>query len=159
MYMHVNEEDESSSIPQLNKESPRYCLNASIRKASRVITSLYSDAMDSSDLQGTQFTLLSTLSGMKETTIGALSDYLVMDQTTVTRSIHLLKKAGYVETVKGEDRRQRIIRLTAEGKKILKSSYPLWLDAQTELWEKLGNEKASLLLELSNKIIELHQES
>ena len=159
MYMHTSEADKVSSTTELNKESPRNCLNASIRKANRVITSLYSDAMDTSDLQGTQFTLLSTLSGMGETTIGALSNYLVMDQTTVTRSINLLKNSGYVEAVKGEDRRQRIIRLTAEGKKTLKSSYPLWLEAQSNLWEKLGDEKAGLLLELTQTLSKLNQES
>jgi len=158
MYMHVSKKGNSSST-QLNKESPKNCLNANIRKANRVVTSLYLDAMDSSELQGTQFTLLSTLSGMGEATIGALSNYMTMDQTTVTRSVNLLKKANYVEVIKGEDRRQRIIRLTAEGKKILKSSYPLWLEAQNELWEKLGDEKAAALLELTQSIIDLNQDT
>lgn len=154
MHMHA-----SKGNQQLNKKSPKNCLNASIRKANRVVTALYTDALDTSELQGTQFTVLSTLSGMKEATIGTLSDYLVMDQTTVTRSINLLKKANYVEVVKGEDRRQRIIRLTTEGEKVLKSSFPLWLEAQTELWEKLGDEKATLLLELTQTLSKLNQDS
>lgn len=168
MYMHVKEganplsnSQQNSSINKEsppNKESPRNCLNANIRKANRVITSLYADALDVSELQGTQFTLLSAISGMGEATIGGLSNFLVMDQTTVTRSVNLLKKANYVEVVKGEDRRQRIIALTTEGKKILKSSYPLWLEAQTDLWEKLGDEKATLLLELTQTLSKLYQD-
>lgn len=136
----------------------RYCLNANLRKASRVINSLYAEAMKGSELQGTQFTLLSSVEGFGEVNVGELSAFLVMDQTTVTRSVGLLKDAGYVEVTRGQDRRERIIRLTRRGKDALNTAYPMWLEAQTRVWERLGDEEVKHLLELSSKIVALGEE-
>ena len=154
MYMHVNEGgSKSTPLNLLNSKSERYCLKANLHKACRVISSLYGEAMSQSDLQGTQFTLLSAISGFGEVTIGELSNFLIMDQTTVTRSVNLLKEAKYIEVMQGEDRRTRIIHLTERGQEALQTAYPMWLEAQTRVWEHLGNEKVAQLLELSNQII------
>ena len=136
-------------------KNERYCLNATLRKASRVITSLYAEAMQGSELQGTQFTLLSSIAGFGEVNVGDLGEFLVMDQTTVTRSVNLLKEAGYVEVIRGQDRRKRVIRLTERGKEALDTAYPMWLEAQTRVWKRLGEEEATHLLALSNKIVAL----
>ncbi|MGL5816229.1 MAG: hypothetical protein ACRCYR_01595, partial [Phycicoccus sp.] len=45
------------------------CLNAGLRRATRVAVTMYEDAMAESGLQGTQFTLLSTISGFGEVTV------------------------------------------------------------------------------------------
>jgi DNA-binding MarR family transcriptional regulator len=135
----------------------RYCLHASLRKASRAIALLYSRALLDSELQGTQFTLLSSIAGFDEITVGELGEFLVMDQTTVTRSVGLLKKLGYVEVIRGKDRRKRTIRLTRKGRDILNAAHPMWLVAQTHLWEALGTEKAEQLLALSDEITVLEK--
>ena len=155
MYMHIENAYLESSSSVSNLRDGRYCLNANLRKASRVIMSLYMEAMRESELQGTQFTLLSTIAGFGEISIGELSEYLAMDQTTVTRSVNLLKKAGHVEVSVGEDRRVRLIRLTENGQVAMETAYPMWLEAQTRVWEQLGDEKATQLLTLSRRIIEI----
>ncbi len=136
----------------------RYCLNATLRKVSRVVNSLYAEAMKDSELQGTQFTLLSSIAGFGEINVGDLSAFLVMDQTTVTRSVGLLKDAGYAEVTRGQDRRERVIRLTRKGKDAVDTAYPMWLEAQARIWERLGDEEVKHLLELSNKIVALGEE-
>jgi MarR family transcriptional regulator, organic hydroperoxide resistance regulator len=135
----------------------RYCLNANLRKASRAIALLYSRALLDSELQGTQFTLLSCIAKVGEVTIGELGEFLVMDQTTVTRNVGLLKKMGYVEVMRQADRRKRAIRLTKKGENTLSKTRPMWLEAQTRLWEALGEEKAAQLLALTNEITALEK--
>lgn len=157
MYMHTNN-DQQPKRQTLNPKDGRFCLNSNLRKACRAITALYMEAMRESELQGTQFTLLSTIAAFGEVTIGALSEYLVMDQTTVTRSINLLKKADYVEVVVGEDRRVRILRLTEKGERAIETAYPMWLAAQSQVWEQLGDEKAAQLLALTSQIIEIAEQ-
>ena len=141
MYMHA-----------IDQNSPFFCLNANLRKASRVIYSVYNEALQGTGLKGTQFTLLSTISGHPEPTITKLADFMSMDQTTVTRNINLLKKAGYVEAVPGQDKRVRLIRLTADGRAVMEAAYPKWLEAQTRVWEALGAETAEQLLALSETV-------
>ncbi|MEM7130292.1 MAG: MarR family winged helix-turn-helix transcriptional regulator [Chloroflexota bacterium] len=139
-------------------DNPKHCLNANLRKASRAITKLYVSALADTGLQGTQFTLLSTISGYKDCTITELARYLVMDQTTVTRSVEKLRQRGYVEVFTGEDRRERILRLTSEGERIVQVTYPKWRDVQTRVWKQLGSEKAHQLLELIDEIVELSED-
>ena len=149
MYMHTNN---SESTLIIDPKSQLYCLNANLRKASRVILSLYMDEMHESDLHGTQFTLLSVISGFEKIKIGDLARYMSMDQTTVTRNVNVLKKYGHVEVVPGEDRRTRVVRLTEKGQAAVKNTHPMWLEAQTKIWNQLGEEKATQLLEITNLI-------
>ena len=154
MHTHTNSEGvETASKADLT--SARYCLNANLRKACRVLAGLYTDEMRGSGLQGTQFTLLSTVSGFGEVTISELGNFLAMDQTTVTRAVQLLRKAEYLEVASSEDRRRRIVRLTGKGRDVLDAAYPRWLEAQTRVWEELGEAKALQLLRLTEEIAAL----
>ena len=152
MYMHAKDLD---SEPFMDPVSLLNCLNANLRKASRVLLSLYMDEMRTSGLSGTQFTLLSTIAGFSEATINDLARNLAMDQTTVTRNVNLLKRKSYVVVVPGEDRRTRIVSLTAQGLEAIQKAKPMWLAAQTKIWDQLGPEKAKQLLEITKAISEL----
>ena len=152
MHMHASQ-DRSQLL--IDPTSQLYCLNANLRKASRMILSMYMDEMRDSGLQGTQFTLLSTVSGFGEVKVGDLAQFMGMDQTTVTRNVNLLKKDGYLQVVPGEDKRTRFIQLTEKGMTAVDETHPKWLKAQTKLWNELGDEKAKQLLEISQQIIEI----
>lgn len=150
MYMHTNEIDRTSQL---------YCLNANLRKASRAILSLYMEEMRETGLQGTQFTLLSAVSGFGQVKVGDLAQFMGMDQTTVTRNINLLKKEGYVRVSPGEeDKRTRYIQLTDQGMAAVRDAHPKWLKAQTQLWNRLGDDQARELLALSQRIIEITEQ-
>ena len=131
------------------------CLNANLRKASRVLLSLYMEEIRPSGLSGAQFTLLSTIAGFSQATITDLARNLAMDQTTVTRNVNLLKKGGYVVLVPGEDRRTRLVSLTPKGVAAFQETRPMWLAAQTKVWNQIGEDKAMQLLEITQMISEL----
>ena len=154
MHMHANNPKPSLLI---DPTSQLYCLNANLRKASRAILSMYMDEMRGSDLQGTQFTLLSTISGFGKVKITELASFMTMDQTTVTRNINVLKKGGYVGVVPGEDKRTRVVQLTAKGESAVHETYPMWLEAQTKLWEQLGEKKAASFLQIAQEIVDISE--
>lgn len=95
--------------------------------------------------------------GHGEITINDLSEFLVMDQTTVTRNVNVLKKAGYIKVLPGNDKRTRLVSLTPEGSSARNAAYPLWLAAQKQLWDNLGHDKASQLLALVDELIALDE--
>ncbi|MGL5864227.1 MAG: MarR family winged helix-turn-helix transcriptional regulator [Phycicoccus sp.] len=142
----------SDAVDGIDRADRVNCLNAGLRRATRVAVTMYEDAMAESGLQGTQFTLLSTISGFGEVTVSALGAYLVMDDSTVTRSVAILRSKNLVEVRPGEDRRTRIIALTHHGRATLDSAYPHWLTAQNQLWARLGDEGATALLALLHTI-------
>ncbi|MDJ0754602.1 MAG: MarR family winged helix-turn-helix transcriptional regulator [Ardenticatenaceae bacterium] len=154
--MHVNFRGETHHFP-IDQNNPLFCLNSNMRKMSRVLGKLYTAELRESELQGNQFTTLSAISGFGEVTIGELSEFLLMDQTTVTRSINLLKKDEYVEVVPGDDRRVRLVRLTEKGRAAVETTYPLWQKAQEQVWEALGSDKITGFFELVDQIAALDE--
>src|ERR1700749_4963115 len=88
------------------------CMSASLRRASRVVTQLYEDALRPTGLRGTQFTVLQALSLAGEVTQGDLGRILAMDSTTLTRTLTILSRHGWIAKRRGQDRREWRMRLS-----------------------------------------------
>ncbi len=128
------------------------CMCASFRRASRALTSLYDEALRPLELRATQFTVLQSLSLAGEVTQGALGRMLVMDSTTLTRTLGIMLQHGWISRRPGEDRRESRIRLSKAGETELKRALPRWQRVQTQLRTQLGNELWENLLKLTNKV-------
>jgi DNA-binding MarR family transcriptional regulator len=125
-----------------NKEHLRVCACKNLRMTTRVVTQYYDKAFQSIGIRATQFALLADISSRELTTIGELAELLLMDQTTVTRNIDILKKKGYVSVKMGDDDlRKRCISITESGTKTLKEALPLWEEAQSVIEQGVGPDK------------------
>ncbi|MEQ9447182.1 MAG: MarR family winged helix-turn-helix transcriptional regulator, partial [Rhodospirillaceae bacterium] len=79
--------------------------------------------------------------------IGELSDALVSDSTTLSRTIKPLLKSGFIsQSPSSEDGRIKLIELTAEGAVALDQALPLWQQAQSLVAKKLGGETVQNML-------------
>lgn len=125
---------------------------ASLRRASRALTSMYDGALRPLGLRATQFTVLQALSLTGEVTQGVLGRMLAMDSTTLTRTLGIMIQHGWIARRPGEDRREWRIRLSKAGEVQLKRALPHWQSAQTQLRTQLGNELCENLLKLTNKV-------
>src|SRR5216684_2606103 len=97
-----------------NKKIPDLpCMCASFRRASRALTQMYDDALRPLGLRATQFTILQVLSLAGEVSQGELGRLLVMDSTTLTRTLRILSAQGWIANRPGKDRRERWLRLTS----------------------------------------------
>jgi len=108
--------------------TPLPCLCASFRRAARALTQLYDEALRPHGLRATQFTILQALSLTGEISQGNLGDLLVLDSTTLTRTLRLMRAQGWVEERRGKDRRERRLQLSAAGRRqsSAPSSLPRW---------------------------------
>jgi DNA-binding MarR family transcriptional regulator len=61
-----------------------------------------------------------------------------MDSTTLTRTLGLLRKQGWVRVRHGKDRRERLFSLTQVGKRKLAEAQPYWERAEQRLRRELG---------------------
>ncbi len=134
-----------------------FCISANLRKACRAVTQFYSEVLLPAGVEKTQFTLLVTISMIGQPTITDLTDALLMDQTTVTRSIHLLKAKGWVTSAVGTDKRTRLVTLTESGDQVVAEAFGLWQEAQGQMVSGLGQADADRLLELLEKAISVTQ--
>ena len=128
------------------------CMCASLRRTSRALTQLYEDALRPTGLRGTQFTILQTLSLAGEVTQGQLGQILVMDSTTLTRTLNIMSRHGWITKRRGEDRREWRMRLSRAGETQFKQALPHWEKAQTRLRRQLGEELSDNLMKLTQKV-------
>jgi DNA-binding MarR family transcriptional regulator len=78
-----------------------------------------------------------------------LAQALGIDQTTATRTLALIKRAGLASDTVGDDRRQRHWALSAQGKALLEKLKPRWEAAQEAFEKSLGPAQAKALKEAS----------
>jgi len=114
------------------------CACANLRRTARAVTKMYNHELRATGLELTQFTLLMTLCVTGEITQGKLGTLLALDTTSLTRMLRLLTKHGWIGVETGEDRRQRLLRLTPLGRKKLDESRPDWERAQRRMQRGLG---------------------
>ena len=123
------------------KEVP-HCACFNSRKLARAITGYFDKKMSQVGINGTQFTLLAAINYFQPVTVNELAEELVMDRTTLSRNVDVLEKDGLCESNPGqEDKRQREIKLTKEGKQTLEEAYPLWKEAQEHFYSFYGEEE------------------
>lgn len=124
------------------------CGCANLRRAARVITRLYDQALRPTGLGAAQFTLLQALNtapGISQKQLGSL---LEIDSTTLTRTLAPLRRAGWLRAAVGDDRRELHLGLTAAGKRAYLRAVPHWERAQQKFVRALGADNWSRLMEL-----------
>ena len=126
---------------------PCYC--ATLRQAARAVTVLYEDMLAGSGLHATQFTALQLLDRARSLTTTELAEALGVDQTTATRTLALIRKAGLASDTVGDDRRERHWALSAQGKALVRKLKPRWEAAQEAFEKRLGRTQAMALKEAS----------
>lgn len=129
-----------SNIPTAKELEPGYCISYRLRRAARLAAKSYDNALRPSGLRNTQFTLLTSLSGGDEISIGDLSETLAIDGTTLTRNLEILVRRGYIENLAGDDARVRNVRLTGAGKAAHEAALPLWREAQRNVLKTIKPE-------------------
>jgi DNA-binding MarR family transcriptional regulator len=124
-------------IQPLPPELPCACAN--LRRAARAVSQLYDAELAAADLTITQFTLLQVLARVRRIRQRELGDLLVMDSTTLTRTLRPMLAKGLVQSVVGNDRRERHWVLTATGQRQLARATPMWQRTQAGLRRDLGD--------------------
>jgi len=128
---------------------------ASLRRASRSLTQLYDEALRPLGLRATQFTILQALSLAGEVSQGELAQILAMDSTTLTRTLRIMGREGWIVERRGADRRERLLRLAKAGRYKFNRALPSWEKAQAQLGRQLGDKRWHALMKLTNEVTTL----
>jgi len=116
-----------------------YCASFNFRRTARAVTSLYDMALEETGIRSTQFAILVGIAKNQPVSMGALADVLVIDSTTLTRSLRLLEKEGLVAISNRAAMRQRFLTITAKGKRTLARSLPAWRAAHARFVATIGS--------------------
>src|SRR5262245_47434265 len=116
------------------RDVARVCAGMNIRMAARRITRFLEARMQATDLNIAQFGLMTHIAAAGDDTIGALAERLDLDQSTLSRNLRGLERAGLVEiAVVEKDLRRRAVWLTEAGARCLEAAIPIWRRAHEAL--------------------------
>ncbi len=116
------------------------CACQNLRRVTRVVTRIYDEELRKAGLEVTQFGLLTALAATEEANQKRLSAGFAMDSTTLTRTLGLMLRQGWVRVKRGNDRRERLFRLTQAGRRKMAEAQRHWERAEQRLRTKLGDE-------------------
>ena len=76
----------STNLPTPDALVDLPCACATVRRAARAVTQLYDGHLRASDIEGTQFALLSVLKSQAPCSQAAISERFALDKTTLSRA-------------------------------------------------------------------------
>jgi DNA-binding MarR family transcriptional regulator len=109
------------------------CLCLALRQASRAVSRLYDEELRGVGLRTTQYSLLQLLRRSGEVRQRDLAERTLHDETSLTRGLRPLVKAGWVAVRTGEDRREKWFRITSGGVAKINEAGPAWERAQARI--------------------------
>ena len=130
------------------------CACATARHVARTLTQLYDTALRDTGLEAPQFALLMAIDQIGPCNQSALGERYALDKTTVSRNVKWLERRGWVQASIGENRRERELILTAEGRKRLTAARPKWRTAQALLRSEMSDADWNGMFRAFGKITE-----
>ncbi len=133
------------------------CICSRVRRTARRVSQIYDRHLEPYGLSITQYGIMAQLRREPGLSIGELAERMVMDPTSLTRSLKPLEREGHLcLATDPDDRRTRRLSLTAGGLAALKAARPGWETAQAEVRSALGEaESADLVARLDDTLARL----
>lgn len=137
----------------LSSQIARNCLLTRARQISRVLTSVYDDALRPFGIVAPQFSLLVLIAEFGPMTRSDLGRRNYQERSTLTRNLQPLIGRGWVaEGAPPSDGRSRPLSLTHEGNALLKNAASAWAAAQSHATRLLGEASAPGLMNIARKL-------
>lgn len=115
------------------------CMVLKTRRAARAITRRYNALLKPLGLKSTQAYLMSIIYAGDFESITDLAEHLAIERSALTRNLKVLRDAGLTTSdSEGRGRAQKVV-LTKAGKKTVEKVAPLWIKAQNDLRDELGD--------------------
>lgn len=125
------------------------CLCLHVQRAARALARRFDEALRPVGLTNGQFSLLMSLNRPEPPGIAAVASLLAMDRTTLTAALKPLRRRGLVSVAKDpEDRRGRLLKLTAKGRNVLVRAVPIWERTHAEVENGLSTDADRLRRDL-----------
>lgn len=108
------------------------CLCLHLQRAARALARRFDLVLKPTGLTNGQFSMLMSLNrpdgpGVPLATMGSVADLLGMDRTTVTAAAQVLFRRNLLKfAVHPADRRNKVLKLTSEGMRVLAEAVPVW---------------------------------
>jgi DNA-binding MarR family transcriptional regulator len=145
-------------ISQLARTMAIECPALRVRQASRVLAKLFDSELARFGLHSSQLPVLAAaaLFGDSGAAMTKLAEAVLMDRTTLTRSIRPLERAGLLRVARSpQDARTKIVVITRSGESMIEAVFPAWERRRKQIEKSLGPEMLTGLHARLNHVIAL----
>ena len=109
------------------------CVSYNLRKASRIVSKVYSKEMRLAPVRGPQYSLM-MITRLESPAVSELAERTGADRTTMTRNLGHLEKRGFIRIAQGKDIRSKAVELTPKGKAALNVRFRIGAEHRRRLW-------------------------
>jgi len=122
------------------------CAAQALRRASRLITQRYDQALAPSGVKVTQLPILVALGMHGPIALTPMAGALALDRTTLTRNLRILEQRGFVTMAADDgDARVRLAAITDLGAQALVDALELWKEIHGAVVEEIGEPRLHAL--------------
>jgi DNA-binding MarR family transcriptional regulator len=118
------------------------CLAYASRRSARAVTNFFNERMAPLDLNVSQFGLLAAVAKMPGSTLSAIGEAMLIEDSTMARNLSVLERRGLIEAQGGRGRGGKQVYLTKEGKALHGRGLKIWLETNKLLAAELGSAEA-----------------
>lgn len=124
---------------------PINCTSLRTRQFSRVVARFYDAYISKAGLKTSQFSLLTTVAKRGPIASGALAESMGMSASTLTRNLKPMVAGGWIEQLRCEDGRTRMLVATDCGLAKQAEAFAYWTTAQKQFNEAVGVDRVNRL--------------
>ncbi len=127
------------------------CMSVRVRLLNRVITGLYDDAFRPLGVSANLVNILVPIARHGPLSPTDVCRRLRIEKSTLSRDLARMEASGWVEQLAGKGR-TKAIRITAEGRSLLRQAFQSWEQAQQKCRELLGPSGQESVLDLAARL-------
>jgi DNA-binding MarR family transcriptional regulator len=144
--------EQNASDCEIADRLARECIAVRVRLINRVITALYDEALRPFGLRISQANILAAVAKMGESRPSEVSRVLRIEKSTLSRDVELMKQKGWLESDPPLGGRNQTIRLTGQGKQLLRTIQPSWENAQVQAKRLIGEGGEAALHQIASRL-------
>jgi DNA-binding MarR family transcriptional regulator len=128
------------------------CACTRVRRAARVLTSMYDEALAATGLNVAQFALLRAVGRLDAPNLSELGAEMALDRSTLGRNVQVLQRLKLLAVSDSDDLRSRRITMTPRAERLVETCLPRWENAQRTVEQRLGKHGVATLLDLLERL-------
>lgn len=113
------------------------CLAYASRRTARAVTNFFNARMAPLELNVAQFGLLAAVAKMPGSTLSAIGEAMLLDESTMARNLTVLERRGLIEAEGGRGRGGKHVSLTREGEQLFSEAARVWKRTNQKLAAEL----------------------
>ncbi|MCT7637763.1 MarR family winged helix-turn-helix transcriptional regulator [Aliarcobacter butzleri] len=135
---------------ETKKISICHCTN--MRQISRKITNIYDEFLKPSNLNVTQYSLLSNLKRVQPTKMNDFSKVVKLDRTTLVRNLKPLINLSLIEIKSIDKSKAQLLELSQKGIELQNEGYKYWQKAQEYIEQTINHAELEIFYTIVKKM-------